>query len=175
MGRHWTTEQRREGLSALVRFGNAKRAAEASGIPRSTLQRWAEQPEHGDELTELRREHAREVRDHRTALAAEAWSVVDDGMRLCRAVIADEAAATRDRLRAAATAGRLAVDLDRVTRLDANEATARLALEGAEPASGERSDAELLSAARGELQALGIPEECWPEPFRSPLVDGRTT
>jgi hypothetical protein len=112
--RTYSTADVAAALAAFVRRGSLKAAASETGVPWETIREWASHPKWAQRLSEIRRAHAREVRELWSAAARDAADGLMEAVLLCRQALRREGLAPRD---VAAITRTLATVLSSVERL----------------------------------------------------------
>jgi len=108
------------GFAAWLRLGSAEAAEAETGIKAETLRSWKfREPQR---FATAQRAHDEALAEYRVALSRKAWEAMGDGLATLQAILRT-AEKDADRVAAARALVSLAVETDKVTRLDAGEPT----------------------------------------------------
>jgi len=118
-GKQRPPEDVERGFAALLKFGDAEKAAAETGIPATTLRTWRQK--HPDRFVAVRREHARALEEMRASLAEKAWRGVGASIGVLASVMAD--GEPRDKVAATRAMASIADLLDTKGRLDSDMPT----------------------------------------------------
>lgn len=142
-------EKVQNALSAWVRLGSSKAAAEETGVSDSTLRTWKER--HPEQWDSLRRAHAHELQERHAHNVRRAWSDLDEAASIAMQKIREGLYSDgREFLALCRVVSEFAKAGDHVARLDADKPTS---------ITETRTRAELLDEVQEHLQrvrAMGL-------------------